>query len=1066
MSIASVSIKRPIFMTSVMIAILAAGWASFKSMSIDLFPDVSIPVITVQTQYRGAGPAEIETLVSRPIEEEISTIAGIKRLTSRSFEGLSLVIVEFESSVDAKYAEQQVRDKINIAEGELPDSTEDSIITKFDPSDAPILFVTLAADLPDAELYDLADEVIKPRFEQVKNVGAIDIFGGREREIHVVLDRQKLKEREISVSQVASQVSVSGENIPSGKVNRGLNELVFRGLGEFNSVQEIKDTLVNLWGNEVPTRVADIGEVHDTLKDETTRGFAKGRKVILLKVFRQAGSNTLEVVESVKKQVGIITEQIKGMEGKPKLDVVLDTSTRIRDNVYDVYETIFIGIFLTVITVLFFLGSLKTTLITALSLPISLIGTFILLKLAGFTINLVTLLALTLAVGLLIDDAIVVIENIYRRMELGEDSEVAAERGTGEIQMAVFAITLVVMAVFVPVAMMSGVVGKFLKSFGLTVAFSMALSYFVAMTVMPMLTAHFAGEGHSLHAKRGTSLWDRSIGRLIHAFDTFQIWLENKYESFVKVTLRYSKTTMLATFLIFLGSLYTATLVPFEFIPDDDSGQVSVTLELAPGASIDGTTKVSQEIDKIILANPEVDYTIWNAGTLNNEANKADFIVILKQKRKINSVDFRQKLREQLKPYAKTANPIVKKFDTSSASQGQPITLNLISPDSKLLEESANKVMAFMKNDKRYTNVDSNFRTGKPEFQIKVKPGAAKEYGINTSTLGGELRAQVEGVEAAKFRERGREYDVRVRMKENERDIKTMFTKTWVPNINHKLVRLQDIATGTQVGGPATIERQNRSRYIQISASPSPGVGLSEVINDVVKFMTIGTDKLPSEVRFSFAGEAENMQEMATSTVVAIIAATLMIYLILSSLYESFITPITIMIALPLAVSGAFLGLFVTGKTMNFFVILGLFLLVGVAGKNGILVVDFAKQKMDEGVDRFHALVQAGKTRLRPILMTSFALIAGYVPIVIGLNPASKTRTSMGVALIAGVLLSTILTLVVIPSVFVYVDNFRIWANRIGARFTSKKKNSDVLVSSQSEEKNQSHTSISLGPAE
>jgi hydrophobic/amphiphilic exporter-1 (mainly G- bacteria), HAE1 family len=1040
MSIASVSIKRPIFMTSVMIAIMIAGWASFKSMSVDLFPDVSIPVITVQTVYRGAGPAEIETLVSRPIEEEISTIAGIKRLTSRNFEGMSLVIVEFESSVDAKYAEQQVRDKINIAEGELPDSAEDSIITKYDPSDTPILFVTLTADLPDAQLYDLADEVIKPRFEQVKNVGSIDLFGGREREIHVVLDRAKLREREISVSQVASQVAVSGENIPSGKVNRGSNELVFRGLGEFNSVQEIKDTLVNLWGNEVPTRVADIGEVHDTLKDETTRGISKGKKVILLKVFRQSGSNTLQVVDSVKKQIGMITEQIKEMDGNPKLEVVLDTSTKIRDNVYDVYETIIIGILLTVITVLFFLGSLKTTLITALSLPISLIGTFILLAFAGFTINLVTLLALTLAVGLLIDDAIVVIENIYRRMELGEDSEVAADRGTGEIQMAVFAITLVVMAVFVPVALMSGTIGKFLKSFGLTVAFSMALSYFVAMTVMPMLTAHFAGEGHSIHAKPGNSLWDKTIGRLIHVFDRFQTWLENKYEAFVKVTLNYSKTTILATFVIFIVSMFTATLVPFEFIPDDDSGQITVTLELAPGASIDGTYKIAEEVDKIIMSNPVVDYTFWNAGNLNNESNKADFTVILKEKRNVTTLAFRKTLREQLAHFSKTANPIVKKFDASGASGGQPITLNLVSPDPKQLEEAANKVIAFMKNDKRYTDVDSNFRTGKPEFQIKVKSGAAKEYGINTSTLGAELRAQVEGVEAAKFRERGREYDVRVRMQEDERDLKTMFNKTWVPNINRKLVRLQDIATGTEVGGPATIERQNRSRYIQITAAPAPGVGLSDIINDVVKFMNEGENKLPQDVRFSFAGEAENMQEMADSTLIAIMAATLMIYLILSSLYESFITPMTIMIALPLAISGAFLGLFLTGKTMNFFVILGLFLLVGVAGKNGILVVDFAKQKMDEGMDRFNALVQAGKTRLRPILMTSFALIAGYVPIVIGLNAASRTRTSMGVALIAGVLLSTVLTLVVVPSVFVYVDNFRIWANKIGSRFTSKKR--------------------------
>lgn len=1063
MSIASVSIKRPIFMTSVMIAILIAGWASFKSMSVDLFPDVSIPVITVQTVYRGAGPAEIENLVSRPIEEEISTIAGIKRLTSRNFEGLSLVIVEFESSVDAKYAEQQVRDKINIAEGELPDSVEDSVIKKFDPSDTPILFVTLAADLPDAELYDLADEVIKPRFEQVKNVGAIDLFGGREREIHVVLDRAKLREREISVSQVASQVSVSGENIPSGKVNRGSKELVFRGLGEFSSVQEIQDTLVNLVGNEVPTRVADIGEVQDTLKDEATRGYSKGRKVILLKVFRQSGSNTLEVVDSVKKQIGLITEQIKDMKGKPKLDLVLDTSTKIRDNVFDVYETIIIGILLTVITVLFFLGSLKTTLITALSLPISLIGTFILLKFAGFTINLVTLLALTLAVGLLIDDAIVVIENIYRRMELGEDSDVAAERGTGEIQMAVFAITLVVMAVFIPVALMSGTVGKFLKSFGLTVAFSMALSYFVAMTVMPMLTAHFASEGHSIHSKPGTSLWDKTIGRLIHSFDTFQVWLENKYEAFVKLSLNYSKTTILATFLVFVASLFTATLVPFEFIPDDDSGQITVTLELPPGASIDGTSKIAQEVDKIILANPTVDFTVWNAGNLNNESNKAEFIVILKEKRDVTTLSFRKTLREQLAPYSKTANPIVKKFDASGASGGQPITLNLVSPDPKHLEESATKVISFMKNDPRYTDVDSNFRTGKPEFQIKVKPGAAKEYGINTSTLGGELRAQVEGVEAAKFRERGREYDVRVRMQDDERDLKKMFTQTWVPNINRKLVRLQDIATGTEVGGPATIERQNRSRYVQVTAAPAPGVGLSEIVNDVVQFMSTGENKLPDDVRFSFAGEAENMQEMADSTLIAILAATLMIYLILSSLYESFITPMTIMIALPLAISGAFLGLYVAGKTMNFFVILGLFLLVGVAGKNGILVVDFAKQKIDEGMDRYNALVQAGKTRLRPILMTSFALIAGYIPIVIGLNPASRTRTSMGVALIAGVLLSTVLTLVVIPSVFVYVDNFRIWANKIGSRFTSKKKSTDSHTDFHSTD---GESSAGLEPAE
>lgn len=1040
MSLATVSIKRPIFMTSVIIGILIAGYASFKSMSVDLFPDVSIPVITVQTVYPGAGPSEIENLVSRPIEEEISTIAGIKRLTSRNFEGMSLVIVEFESSVDAKYAEQQVRDKINIAEGELPDGTEDSIITKFDPADAPILFVTVSADLPDGQLFDLADEVVKPRLEQVKNVGAIDIFGGREREIHVVLDRKKLREREISVSQVANQVAVSGENIPSGKVNRGKSELVFRGLGEFNSVDEIKDTLVNLWGNEVPTRVADVGRVLDTLEDETTRGYYKGQKVLILQVFRQSGSNTLEVVDNVKKQLLKISDQIKDMEGSPSLNVVVDSSTKIRDNVFDVYETIIIGIILTVITVLFFLGSMRTTLITALSLPISLIGTFILLKYANFSINLVTLLALTLAVGLLIDDAIVVIENIYRRMELGESSTVAADRGTAEIQMAVFAITLVVIAVFVPVALMSGTIGQFLKSFGLTVAFSMAISLFVALTVMPMLTAYFGGEGHSIHSKPGNSIWDKTIGRLIHQFDRFQTWLENTYEKFIKTTLKYAKTTIFATVLIFFGSMWTATQVPFEFIPDDDSGESQVTLELKPGTNLETTTQMAFKVDEIINKNPEVDFTLFNAGNLYNETNKASFIVKLKADRDISTLDFREKLRGQLSHLASEANPLVKKFDASGASQGQPIMLNIVSPNNEALEESAQKILAMMKSDPRFKDVDTNFRTGKPEFQIRLKPGAAKEYGINTSTMGAELRAQVEGVEAAKFRERGREYEVRVRVEEDQRDLKEMFNTAVIPNINRKLVRLADVADGVEVGGPATIERQDRARYIQITAGGAPGVGLSDLINTLVSFMTEGENKLPTDVRYSFAGEAENMQEMATSTLIAIAAAVIMIYLILSSLYESFITPITIMVALPLAISGAFLGLWITGKTMNFFVILGLFMLVGVAGKNGILLVDFTKQLMDDGVNRFDALVQAGKTRLRPILMTSFALIAGYVPIVIGLNPASRTRTSMGIALIAGVLLSTVLTLIVIPALFVYVDRFRVWANSIGAKFTSNEK--------------------------
>lgn len=1052
MSLASVSIKKPIFISCVMILIIVAGIASFKSMSVDLFPEVSIPIVSVQTVYRGAGPNEIENLISRPTEDEISSISGIKRMTSRNLEGVSIIIVEFQSSVDAKYAEQQVRDKVNIAKAKLPAEADDAVIKKFDPSDSPILMVSLSGKgVSEARLFDIADKFVKPRLEQVNNVGAIEIIGGRKREIHVLLDRKKLKAREISVGQVASQIGVSGENIPSGKVSRGSQELVFRGLGEFGSIDEVADTLVNLYGNEVPTRVADLGIVKDTLEDEKSRGFLGGERVLILQVYRQAGSNTLAVAEQIRKQMDKIAPELAKEEGAPALKVMIDASTKIRDNVYDVYETIIIGIALTVVTVFFFLGSVRTTLITALSLPISLIGSFILLKMANFSINIVSLLALTLAVGLLIDDAIVVIENIYRFMEKGQDSEAAAENGTHEIQMAAVAITLVVMAVFVPVAMMSGTVGQFLKQFGLTVAFSMAISLFVAITIIPMLAAYFGGEGHGAghdndHGKiKAPSLWDRTIGRMVRGFDRFQTWLENVYERFLRLSLRHSMLTLGTTLAIFIFSLFVAKHVPSEFVPDDDSGEITVTLELAPGSNLDATTKIAKEVDAIILKNKEVDYSFYFTGNQNGEANKASFIVKLKNERGgIKSMDFRETLRSQLVAFKSVANPVVKKFDASGGRGAQPITINLISPSPEHLEVSAMKILAKLKKDSRLKDVDSNYRTGKPELQVRLKPGAAKEYGMNTKTLGAELRAQVEGATTAKFREAGREYDVRVRLNEEQRDLKEHFGEVYVPNVNRKLVRLADVANGDLRSGPASIERQDRARYIQITAGLAPGVGLSSVLNEIIADMTNGENKLPTDVRYSLAGDAENMQELATSTVIAVGFGILVIYLILSSLYESFITPMTIMISLPLAMSGAFFGLYLTGQTLNLFAIFGLFMLIGVAGKNGILLVDYTKQLMDKGFNRVDALAEAGRTRLRPILMTSFALMAGTLPIAIGLNPASRTRTSMGVAIVAGVAVSTVLTLIAIPAIFNYVDRFRIWANRIGSKFTSKKKGAKI----------------------
>lgn len=1048
MSLARLSISRPVFVACLMIAIIVMGIKSYTSMSVDLFPDVSIPVITVQTVYQGAGPAEIETLVSRPIEEEISTIAGIKRMTSRSLEGVSMVIIEFNDSIDVKLAEQEVRDKINLAKPKLPDEVEDSVIKRFDPADTPIILISLRSEgLGDAAMFDIADQFVKPRLEQVRNVGAIEILGGREREIHVVLDRDKIRRREISVNQVAGSVGASGENIPSGKVNQGGKELVFRGLGEFKTVDEISKTLVSLFGNEVSTRISDIGDVQDTLKDETSRTFVDNEKAIFLQVFRQSGSNTVRVADDIIKQIDKLKPEMEKMEGNPKLELVTDASVKIRANLYDVNETIIIGIILTIFTVFFFLGSGRSTLITSFSIPLSLIGAFIVMDLAGFSINIVSMLALVLAVGLLIDDAIVVVENIYRRMDLGENSKEAAQKGTEEIQLAVMAITMVVIAVFIPVATMSGTIGQFLKQFGMTVVFSMAVSWFVAMTIIPMLTAYFGGSGHhGVHEEAPQGFFGKiyyyTLGYLVRLFDRFQTWLENLYESLLRVTLKFPKTTIALTLMVFFASIYTVTKVPGTFIPDDDAGEFTVTLEMEPGTSLDGMHEVAKQVDKVLNANDEVLFTAMTVGSIYNESNKANFYVKMKpaKERSITTENFRNKVREQLVPFQKNANPIVTQYDPSGGMGGQPFQLNIISADPDALDKTGTKIYELLKADQRFKDVNTNYRPGKPEMQVQVQHGAAQMYGVNTKTVGAELRAQVEGVTPAKFREKGREYDVRVRLKEEQRDLSKNFNEVYVPNVNHKLVRLKDIAKGELEEGPASIERQDRGRYIAITSDVAPGVGISELIADVNKMLTVGEHALPSNVRYTWGGDAEMMGDLMVSTLVALMLAVLFIYLILSSLYESFITPVTIMVALPLALSGAFLALFLTNEFLSMFAVFGFFMLLGVAGKNGILLVDFTNQLMAQGYDRAEALVKAGKTRLRPILMTSFALIAGTLPVAIGLNEASKTRTAMGVAIIGGMISSTILTLIVVPALFTYVDRFRIWANGVGSKFTSHDK--------------------------
>lgn len=1031
MNLSELAIKRPIFITCIVLVMLAVGYRSMRTLGVDLFPNVTFPVVVVTTVYPGASPDEIETLVSKPVEDEVSTISGIKRLSSNNLEGVSQVIAEFTLETDVKYAEQQIRDRVSSAKRNLPKDIDEPVIRRIDPGDQAILILSLNAGLNDQKLFDLADNVIKPRFEQISQVGLVEVIGGREREIHVELDRRKLKQYEISASQVAQRLNAAGENVPVGKVNQGQQELSFRSLGQFKKVSDIEKTIVNFFGSDVPITVANVGRVTDTVKDETSRAFVNGQKSVFILVYKQSGANTIAVAKNVLKQMDNINKTMADKEGKPSLQLIRNASVWIEANVTDVEESIFFGIFLAVIVVYFFLASGRSTIITGLALPNSLIGAFILMALAGFTINIMTLLALSLSVGLLIDDAIVVRENIFRHIEMGEDPETAARVGTKEVTLAVIATTFTVLAVFGPVGFLKGVVGQFFKEFGLTICFAMLISLFDALTVAPMLSAYFAGKPQ--HAGDGNGIWAKTVGRLVRGFSNFQDWLEALYVKILHWVTRRPLATLGLSLVVFILAVATVKFVPKTFLPAQDAGEFMVAYDLPPGASLDETSRVGQVLDEELRKNKEVRLASLIVGGDNSQSNTGQiFVSLVKAKeRKENTSQIKARVREQLKPYAKY-NLAVKDFDAVGGGQ-RPFNLNVVGNDQVKLEEYANKIFAIAKKHPGLLDVDINYRPGKPELQVAIDKNRADKLGVSTSQAGTELRTQIEGIQAAKFREGGEEYDIRVRLQDDQRNLRENFNETYVPNINYNLIRLRDVANAVEARGPSKITRQDRSRYIQIQADITPGKGMGDVMADLDKAIKEDV-KLPPDMRYAYVGQAENFQELGESMGTAMLFGVLFIFLILASLYESFVTPFTIMLALPLAMCGSFVALAITGESLNIFSMIGVIMLLGVATKNSILLVDYANQRVNEGMDRAQAVIEAGKTRLRPILMTTMALIAGTIPIALGLNEASRQRTSMGVAIIGGLVSSTLLTLLVVPAAFEYIDRYRVWSKTLMGR--------------------------------
>lgn len=1034
MNIARLSIYRPVFIACVFFLMIIVGLLSFTKLGVDLFPDVEFPVIGITTTYPGAGPLEIETLLTKPMEDSLSGLAGIKSLKSTNKEGVSFIMVEFTLETDLQYAEQQVRDRLSTVRSELPEDADEYVIQTFDPADQPILSLSLKADQQPGDLYDLADQTIRPLIEQVKDVGRVAVVGGRKREIQILLNQDKLRNRQISATQIVQQLEVAGKNVPGGKLEGKGKESSIRSMGEFETLKDIEKTLVTFFGNELPTQVKDIGVVVDGLEEEETRTYISGEQALSLQVFRRSGANTIAVASAVKKRLEKINNDYKDQFKNFEVKIIRDGTKPIYANVIDVTESISLGIILTVLVVFLFLGNIRSTIITGIALPNSLLGTFILMAVAGFTINIMTLLAMSLAVGLLIDDAIVVRENIFRHIELGEKPIIAAEIGTKEVTLAVIATTFVVISVFGPVAFLQGIVGQFFKEFGLTICFAMLISLLDALTMAPMLSAYFAG---NIHAKPKTIFGRMSKG-LFNLLERFHKTTENVYGHVLESTLNRPLLAIFIGFLIFVASFFALARVPKTFISANDIGEFAVKMDMPAGTDLEAMNEIAMKLDQDIRKHPEVKLTFTAIGGQNGEPNEASIYVELveSKKRSINTSQVKDLVRKDSEQY-KVANPRI--TDVDAFGDEQPFNLNIVGANLEQIREVAQQVFNRVKGDPNLEDVDMSYREGKPEFRV-VPKAEAKELGMNSTIIGMELRTLIEGSVPAVYRQNGKEYDIRVRLQDDQKNLKERFKKTYVPNINQRLVALTDVANAEEVTGPSTIYRQDRGRYIQISAGLSPnGKGMSDVINNINTMFKDGSIKVPPGVRYEFWGQAQDFQDLMKNMGIALLLAVLFIYLVLASLYESFITPLTIMLVLPLAACGAFYALGITGAAFDIFSMIGCIMLLGIATKNSILLVDYTSQLLREGMELRPAIIKASRTRLRPILMTSIALIAGMLPVAIGLNEASRQRTSMGISVIGGLISSTFLSLIIVPAAYAYMERLRAWVNRIFNKVSTTK---------------------------
>jgi HAE1 family hydrophobic/amphiphilic exporter-1 len=1021
MFLATLSVRRSVLATMVLLSLVVIGAFSYVRLTVDLMPPIEFPFVTVVTVYPGAGPEEIESLVTEPVEDAVSSIGGLKSIQSYSQEGVSVVGTEFELGTDPDIASMDVKGKVDAIIGTLPDDIELPAISKFDVGARSIINLAVLSKRSLRETYELADRTIRLQLARVEGLAAISIVGGRQREIVVAVGKDKLRAHGISIMDVVMAIASENLNIPGGHITEESREYGVRIAGEFENLEQIRDVWVRR--NEMsPVRLGEIAEVRDSFEEVRELARYNGTETIGLTLQKRTDANTVRVAAEVK---GIVEQLNETLPSDVTIEVARDRSTFIKDAISDVTGNMIIGILLTALVLFLFLHSWQGTLIVGVAMPVSIVSTFGFLYFAGFTINVMSLMGLAICIGILVTNSIVVMENIYRFVQMGKNPAQAAEEGTSEIAVAVLASTMTNVVVFVPIAFMSGIIGQFFRQFGLTVTFATIMSLLVSFTMTPMLASKLLSSSGAGMSRRKTS----PLARFFETWDSFYEKASSGYRQALEWCLDHRWRVVGGCFGLFVLSLVLVPLIGAEFFGRSDQSEITVLIEMPTGTPLTETDRATRALEQTVSSIPEVEAVFTSVGTTESEfgpggagVNVGELSVQLvdKNERDRSDIEIAESLRGMLADIP-SAKLTVQTASSIGGGTDKDLEIEVTGEEMPVLIALAERVADIVRKTDGTVDVDISWRIGKPEITLAPLRGRSADYGVSTAELATTLRTSLTGSVASKYREKDEEYDIRVMLDETDRDNAGKVEGLLV-RAGGRTVPLGEVASVGYDEGPTQIVRRDRERMVTVSANIARGT-LGQLVGQIRR-ETDALD-LPPGYSVHFGGMAEIMAESFASLFQALFLAIILTYMLLAAILESYVHPFTIMLTLPLALVGVLLSLFITGKTISILSLMALIMLVGIVVNNAILLLDYTNALRRRGLGVREALLEACPTRFRPIVMTNIATSLGMLPLALGLGAAAEFRSPMAIVSIGGVLVSASFTLFLIPVIYSLLDSLR-----------------------------------------